>query len=169
MVLKPRQINCVRILLTAFLFVQVSSALFSQSTVSGIVKDKDDAPVEFANVLLLNQPDSSLFRGSIVGADGRFLIQNIPAGKYMVKVAMTGFADYYSDEVVFGNDISLEELGTVVLQEDAVLMNAVEVVAKKPLFEQRIDRMVVNVAASLTAAGKTALEVLERSPGVANL
>ena len=57
MVLKPRQINCVRILLTAFLFVQVSSALFSQSTVSGIVKDKDDAPVEFANVLLLNQPD----------------------------------------------------------------------------------------------------------------
>ncbi|HSK12595.1 MAG TPA: TonB-dependent receptor, partial [Phnomibacter sp.] len=42
----------------------------------------------------------------------------------------------------------------------------VTVVAKQPLFEQKIDRLVINVGASITSSGLTALEVLERSPGV---
>ena len=52
------------------------------------------------------------------------------------------------------------------MQKDALMLDAVEVKARKPLFEQRIDRLVVNVAESITSAGSTALEVLERSPGV---
>jgi RNase P/RNase MRP subunit p29 len=40
------------------------------------------------------------------------------------------------------------------------------VVAKRPFVEQRLDRTVVNVANSIVASGSTALEVLEKSPGV---
>ena len=40
------------------------------------------------------------------------------------------------------------------------------ITAKKPMFEQKIDRMVINVANSITNTGSTALEVLMRSPGV---
>jgi hypothetical protein len=47
-----------------------------------------------------------------------------------------------------------------------VTLTQVQVTARKPLYEQKIDRLVVNVANSITAAGGTALEVLERSPGV---
>jgi hypothetical protein len=46
------------------------------------------------------------------------------------------------------------------------LLGKVTIEKKKPLVEVFIDRLVVNVAGSLTAAGGTALEVLERSPGV---
>src|SRR5205085_3520376 len=35
-----------------------------------------------------------------------------------------------------------------------------------PMFEQKIDRMVINVKNSITNAGGTALDVLEKSPGV---
>ena len=38
--------------------------------------------------------------------------------------------------------------------------------AKKPLIEQKIDRTIVNVEASITNVGTSALEVLEKSPGV---
>ena len=38
--------------------------------------------------------------------------------------------------------------------------------AKKPMFEQKIDRTVINVKNNITSAGGTALEVLEKSPGV---
>ncbi len=38
--------------------------------------------------------------------------------------------------------------------------------AKKPLIEQKIDRTIVNVEASVTNVGSSALEVLEKSPGV---
>jgi hypothetical protein len=54
----------------------------------------------------------------------------------------------------------------VQLAEKPAVLNAVTVQAKKPLFEQQIDRMVVNVAASITSSGSNVLEVLERSPGI---
>ena len=38
--------------------------------------------------------------------------------------------------------------------------------AEKKLVEQKIDRMVINVDASPSNAGTSALEVLEKSPGV---
>jgi outer membrane receptor protein involved in Fe transport len=42
----------------------------------------------------------------------------------------------------------------------------VKVTSKRPLIEQRIDRTIVNVDASITNIGTSALEVLEKSPGV---
>jgi len=43
----------------------------------------------------------------------------------------------------------------------------VTVTAKKPFIETKIDKTIVNVDASPTSAGSTALEILEKSPGVA--
>ena len=45
-------------------------------------------------------------------------------------------------------------------------MGAVTVVAKRPLIEMRADRTLVNVEAAVTNVGASALEVLEKSPGV---
>jgi hypothetical protein len=56
-------------------------------------------------------------------------------------------------------------LGKITVNEASEL-KTVEIIAKKPLFEQKIDRLVVNVENSVTSAGSTALDVLERSPGV---
>ncbi len=54
----------------------------------------------------------------------------------------------------------------LVAEEDSKLLENVDIVAKKPVYEQQIDRLVVNVDKSITSAGSTALDVLERSPGV---
>lgn len=45
-------------------------------------------------------------------------------------------------------------------------LKEVSVVARKKLVEQKIDKMVVNVDAAVTNAGTTALDVLEKSPGI---
>lgn len=45
-------------------------------------------------------------------------------------------------------------------------MADVTVQARRPLIENKIDKMVVNVDASPTNAGATAMEVLEKSPGI---
>jgi len=45
-------------------------------------------------------------------------------------------------------------------------LNAVVITTKKPLIEQKVDRMIVNVDATVTNVGTTALEVLEKSPGI---
>jgi hypothetical protein len=38
--------------------------------------------------------------------------------------------------------------------------------AKKPLIEQQIDKMIVNVESIISSATSNALEVLEKTPGV---
>src|SRR3989337_1340519 len=45
-------------------------------------------------------------------------------------------------------------------------LNEVTVTGKRPFVENKIDRLVVNVANSIIASGSTALEVLEKAPGV---
>ncbi|HMH21896.1 MAG TPA: TonB-dependent receptor, partial [Puia sp.] len=46
------------------------------------------------------------------------------------------------------------------------VLGQVTVTGKRPLTEQKIDRLVINVDAAVTNAGATALEVLEKAPGV---
>jgi len=48
----------------------------------------------------------------------------------------------------------------------AVNLNTVTVSAKKPFYETRSGRIVINVASSVVSSGSSVLDILERSPGV---
>jgi hypothetical protein len=52
------------------------------------------------------------------------------------------------------------------VHKSATAMAGVTVQATRPMIENKIDKMVVNVDASPTNAGATAMEVLEKSPGI---
>ena len=149
--------------LFAGLCLCLSSNLVAQTSVQGRITDDSGEVQSFANVLLLSPQDSSLLRGAISDLDGVYQIDNIENGNYLLQVSVIGYNDAYSAVNVDGSgeniEINFEIKAGVQLQE-------VEVKAKKPLFEQKVDRTVVNVGASVTAAGSTALEILERSPGV---
>jgi hypothetical protein len=90
---------------------------------------------------------------------------NIAVGEYTVKLSFTGHKHSY-------RSVSIRQTNSTVIVDaislipEEVALVGVTVVAKKPLLEQKIDRLVINVANSITSAGNTALEVLERSPGI---
>ncbi len=52
------------------------------------------------------------------------------------------------------------------MDEDVNQLDEVTVQAEKPLYQQEMDRMVVNVQSSVLTKGSSVLDVLERSPGV---
>ncbi len=79
---------------------------------------------------------------------------------------MLGFELLFSKKVTFTETVTRKELEPVVLQDNTALLNEVTVVAKRPFLEQKTDRTIVNVANAITNAGGTALQVLQRSPGV---
>ena len=140
--------------------------LFAQSSqLNGKIVDTQDQPLLGASVLLLNAADSSLAKGNISNDDGSFRLDEINAGNYLLRVTMVGYADYQSTLLALESSGS-KNLPAVVLEEMAVEMATVQVVGKRPLYEQKIDRMMINVAASSVNAGGNALEVLQRSPGV---
>ena len=142
-----------------------SQVLTAQNQVSGKVLDVSGAPLSYANVLLLNPVDSSLILGNLTDENGIYTL-DVKTGSYLVSISMLGYQDHFSEGFQLENKTGVHSMPNVVLKEDSQMLGEVEIVGRKTLFEQKIDRLVVNVDNSVTAAGGTALEVLERSPGV---
>ncbi len=151
------------ILLNAFLVYD--SGAQTPSRVNGRIIDKNKKPLEYVNVMLLKSADSSLVKGSISNNNGEFEIDNIIAGNYLVMLSQLGYEKLYTQpfELVAGASQNLNDLN---LKDNVTVLKGVDVVAKKSFIERHTDKTVVNVENSIVDAGSTALEVLQKSPGV---
>jgi iron complex outermembrane receptor protein len=143
-----------------------SFAGMAQNTakISGIVKDEQGKALQSATVSLLRAKDSSLAKLAVSGQDGQFEFINSKPGKYFVSVLLVGYAKGSSTSFDYAAaDVSVPMIS---LRQTTREMNEVTVQSKKPFIETKIDKTVVNVEASPTSAGATAMEILEKSPGV---
>lgn len=140
----------------------IIATTYAQNTITGSVTDTQNKGVPLVNVLLLNPNDSTLAKGVITNDLGEFRFEGVKSGSYIVSIHMLGFKRI-DDLMDIKSDLNLR---TYVIEEQSEVLDEAIVVAKKPLFEQKIDRLVINVQNNITSAGGTALEVLERSPGV---
>jgi protocatechuate 3,4-dioxygenase beta subunit len=67
---------------------------YQTCTVSGIViRSQDSAPLKNATVQLANDSDQEHQIATKTTADGHFLLKNVPAGQYKLKVTRNGYAD----------------------------------------------------------------------------
>jgi len=148
---------------TSLIPLLFSFTFYAQShTVSGLVTEANGNGISFVNVLLLKPADSTLVKGAITLEDGTFKIERVTNGNYLIMSSSVGYQSVYSKPFALNQDYTVE---TLILSEGEQLEEVV-VQYKKPLYEQKIDRMVINVENSIVSAGSSALEVLERSPGV---
>ncbi len=148
------------LLFTAVFAWQNSNA----QSITGSVIDVNKKPIEVASISLLNAKDSTLAMGAVTDLSGNFSIENAKNGTYILGVSNIGFANYYS--AVFSYEGKAVALGSITLNAVQEQLNAVQIISKKPPFEVKADKMIVNVAGSINAAGSNALELLRKSPGV---
>ncbi|WP_162426003.1 outer membrane beta-barrel family protein [Pontibacter pudoricolor] len=149
--------------LLLLLFTNLSA---QQAILKGTLLDDNNKPVGFANVLLLQAKDSSLVKGMLSEESGAFLFEGVAAGKYRVAASMVGYAKVMSNEIALTEASGIVQVGTLVLKENSTSLKEVVVEGQRPLIEQHMDKTVLNVENSIAAAGNTALEVLEKAPGV---
>ncbi|HSK13086.1 MAG TPA: TonB-dependent receptor [Phnomibacter sp.] len=151
-------------IITFCLLLSISGVVFAQNTalkVSGKVTD-NGSPIEAATATLHSVDKTPL--GSVTTAkDGSFALSVPKAGRYIVSISAVGYKAAWSEILDIRTTMSLPGFA---MQHEVKKLDEVVVTGKKPLFEQKIDRMVVNVDASPGNVGLTALEVLERTPGV---
>ncbi|NLR66710.1 TonB-dependent receptor [Chitinophaga varians] len=157
-------------ILTAFALTagMVSAAFTSQAQngpkVAGKVVRAGEQPVEFATITLLKAGDSSLVKGAIADINGKYEFEQIKQGRYLIAAAAVGMNKAYSKPFELGAaGVTVPALS---MEAASKSLKAVDVTARKPFIEQKNDRMVVNVESSITAAGGTAMEVLEKSPTI---
>ena len=149
---------------TTLLISLLYSQTFGQTTLNGAIHDGTGKPLPFASVALLNARDSSVAKGTASDQQGAYAFENVRAGRYIVRASAVGYQKAHS--TVLDVATNPADVPTLALAETTGKLNEVQVTAKKPFVEQQLDRMVINVAQSIVGSGSTALEVLEKSPGV---
>ena len=147
-----------------FCYLLSCSIIIAQNQVSGTVYDEKQQPVFYANVAIFKLPDSTLVNGNVTDEAGKFIIRNIADGNYYLVSSMIGSVDAYSDKINLSNgaapDIDLQ------LLPDSEVLSEVEITARKPLLEQRADRMIVNVSDNLASSNGTLMDVMRKVPGM---
>lgn len=123
------------------------------------------AAAENITVELL-RADSSLVKAALTNTEGIAVFDNLPYGTYRIKATLVNHTPSYSTPVLVAADNPAVTLPAIVLAHASTELQGVTVSAKKPFVQRLTDRIVVNVENSIVNAGSTAMDVLERSPGV---
>ncbi|MDZ4796286.1 MAG: TonB dependent receptor [Bacteroidota bacterium] len=150
--------------LTALSFT--TQAQVQNGKVSGTVIDGSIKTIESATITLLRAKDSTVVKMSVADKTGKYVFDAVAEGKYFVSISAVGHTKGLSEIFEVTPTASSVVVKTIELVPAAKSMGEVTVTAKRPLVEQKLDRMVVNVEASVTNVGATAMEVLEKSPGI---
>ena len=149
------------------LAANTGSKVISQGTITGKVIDEiTSSPIEYANVVLMSKQNSKMVSGIASNQKGEFLLNGISNGNYDLVISFVGFKKKTINDVQITDNNYSVNLNVIKLQPDAVQMKENEVVADKSAMEFKIDKKVVNVSQNLSAAGGTAVDVLQNQPSV---
>jgi len=149
----------------------INTGRMGNMTKNGIVKGKiidaeSKAPMEYANLALYSQSDSSLVSGGITNIEGEFELPNLPYGSFYIEAAFIGFEKTTIKDIKLIPNAHIIDLGTLELATTSKTLGQVEIVAEKSRIEYKIDKKVVNVSQDINAAGGTAVTALENTPSV---
>lgn len=137
-------------------------AVFGQQySISGEVIDEQGQPIAYANIIILKAQDSTIVKGISSGDFGKFTINEIDSGNYIIKVSFIGFEDFIQT-ISLENNIQLKP---IVLKEAAESLSEVQITYKKPTLKKEADRLIFYVANTALIEG-TILQVLKSTPGI---
>ena len=151
--------------LTFFVFTLLSLLTQAQALIQGKITDDKSQPVPFASVALIAAKDSQLVKGALTDDGGAYSIPSVSAGSYRILSNSVGFDKTYTPVFEIKNESKTATID-VTLKIASKLLDAAVIVAQRPLFEQKPDKLVMNVANSSISAGGTVMEILQKMPGL---
>jgi hypothetical protein len=140
----------------------------SNATVKVSGKAVDDVtgkPVEYASVVLLHKPDSTVAFGMYTQPTGNFSFAAVKPGGYVLRITYMGYEKLEKDVRVTAAKPAVN-VGTLRLHAAGKVLSAVEVKAEKPAFSMQIDRQVFDAGSMVTADGGTGTDLLKNVPGI---
>jgi outer membrane receptor protein involved in Fe transport len=158
-------------LIAILCLVAINTKLSAQTAATvtkiyGILTDEQGKPMDYATVSLLNQKDSTVVKGALSNDAGLYTFEHIKPGNYLVKATSIGFSTAVSPAFTITGATDKFNAPTIKMTKGSRNLQTVNIVAAKPLIERKIDRTVMNVENSVLAAGNSAMEILEKAPGV---
>lgn len=151
----------IRLILTLmFWIISFFSTVFAQNYSGYIINGTIEAPKLNSIEVYLFTPEDQLIKTEIVSKEGKFSFSEVKAGMYKMKISQEGI-EVYSTVLEINQNTTLASIS---LKEQKI--DEVTIVKSKPYIERQDGKMILNVENSIVSTGNTALEVLEKAPGV---
>ena len=132
-------------------------------TVVGSLRDADNGEyLPYVNVAVLDSIDQSFVKGSITNMDGRFEINEVPQGAFLLRVSAIGYENFVLPFSVTNNT----DLGTLRIKQGVTSLNEVTVTAEKPIYAMDGEKLVYNVSEDPSIQTGTTEDALQNAPGV---
>jgi outer membrane receptor protein involved in Fe transport len=166
---RARKIATLLVILVSVTFAQREGGgqRFQAGSVTGqIIEATEHVPIEYANIILYSQSDSSQVTGIITNTDGYFKLSGIRPGKYYLEVHFIGFERKRIDNISIKPPEMAVELGEILLKPATINMEGVVVEGERPAISYQIDKKVISVSQLQTTISGTAVDVLENVPSV---
>jgi hypothetical protein len=152
-----------RITLLCVLLGLCLSVVAQKVTISGLVQDADSKEAVVQATVQLLKADSSFVVGNVTDLEGKFSLK-ASAGNYIIKTSYVGYKTTYKS-ISFKSKPSTLNVGTISLQEDAVMLKGAEVTARKAMVEMRGDTFQYNAASFRVPEGSTLEALVKKLPG----
>ncbi|MEL7124531.1 MAG: carboxypeptidase-like regulatory domain-containing protein, partial [Bacteroidota bacterium] len=131
------KISYTKIILPILMIAFTTLAYGQNATLTGKILDLSGKPLSFATVLI-----DGTTKGTTADKDGQFIINDIPAGTYTIKVSFMGYLST-TEEVSLKAGESIEK--SFSLQEDALNIQAVVISGTRYELDRVNNPIVVNV------------------------
>jgi outer membrane receptor protein involved in Fe transport len=137
----------------------------------GILKGKlaDEStgkPIEYGTIAVLSAKDSSVAAGTITDPKGNFRIEQIPAGRYFVRIQFMGYETKIIKDIAFRPTEPEVNLGNLSIKPAASSLQGVEITAEREMMVSNLDKKIINVDKSIASVGGSAVDVMQNIPSV---
>jgi hypothetical protein len=140
----------------------ITAEALQSRTITGRLINEQKAPVEYANVILLNSADSSFVSGTFTSPEGIFRLEDFSSDEKMLKISCLGYSTRF---IAIETHPSLFDSGEIVLPFDANLLNEVVVSTRVSPFSIKNNNLIAQVATSGLSSVGTAMDVIRHLPG----
>ncbi len=155
------------IFLSNLIFSQQSQTAKSSGLIAGkVFGEGTKKPIEYANVVLLNQKDSTQVNGTVTDKEGSFALNGIKPGKYYLSVQFIGYTKNIINNISIASSKLNQDFGNIYLQPAAINLQNVVVEGERSPISYQLDKKVIDVTQMHTAMSGSAADVLENVPSV---
>lgn len=139
---------------------------FSGTITGQIVDSLSKDVVEFANIALYRQRDSSLVTGTMTDAQGNFKLEKLTPGRFYLEIKFIGYKSRVINNVMVSPRTPQVSVGAIGILSSSQDIEAVVVTGEKRMLQHNLDKKVINVDKDIASQGGTALDVLQNVPSV---
>jgi hypothetical protein len=132
--------------------------------IDGVVTGAEGQPLQTVGITLRSAADSALVTGTMTDAAGRFRIEGLMPGRYLLRVSFIGYKPRTSEVIEITAQNPVRELGTIALEVSPLSLDAVQAEAERSEVVVEADRTVYNTKAMPVASAGTATDVLRAVP-----